>query len=129
MNRILVTGTAGFIGFHLANRLIRDGWSVIGVDNINDYYDVKLKHDRLAILEKAGMRFHKLDIADRPAILDLFANSNIKRVVHLAAQAGVRYSISHPDTYVQSNMVGFQNILDASMHSCIYCISFLDISG
>jgi len=114
--KVLVTGAAGFIGFHLSKALIERGDDVVGVDNLNDYYDVQLKHDRLAILaghEKVqNFRFIKLALQDRDGVNDLFKDNNFDVVVNLAAQAGVRYSIDNPQTYVDSNLVGFVNILE-----------------
>ncbi len=104
--RILLTGVAGFIGFHVANALLRRGDEVIGVDNLNDYYDVSLKEARLAQLkEHASFSFHKIDIADRDAMLPL-AKTNPSHIVHLAAQAGVRYSLVNPYAYIESNVMG-----------------------
>ncbi|BBP64971.1 NAD-dependent epimerase [Pseudomonas sp. Cab53] len=112
--KILVTGVAGFIGFHTARRLCRDGHQVIGIDNLNSYYSVELKHARLAQLATCSQfQFQRMDVADKPALLDLFARHAFDHVVHLAAQAGVRYSIDHPDVYAQSNLVGFLNVLEA----------------
>jgi UDP-glucuronate 4-epimerase len=112
--RILVTGAAGFIGFHTARRLCRDGHQVVGLDNLNGYYSVELKQARLAQLATLGnFEFHRLDLADKQALLDLFAEQRFDQVIHLAAQAGVRYSIDSPDTYAQSNLVGFLNVLEA----------------
>jgi UDP-glucuronate 4-epimerase len=114
----LVTGAAGFIGFHTCLKLLDRGDEVLGVDNLNDYYDPRLKEDRLKILrEKTGFRFTKLDIADRPAMADYFAGERPRRVIHLAAQAGVRYSLDHPHTYADSNLVGFVNILEGCRHN------------
>ncbi len=111
--KILVTGAAGFIGSIQALRLLERGDDIIGIDNINDYYNVNLKLARLERLEaQPNFRFIKLDIADRQAVADLFAKENFQRVVHLAAQAGVRYSITHPHAYIDSNIVGFMNILE-----------------
>ena len=112
--KILVTGVAGFIGFHTARRLCRDGHQVIGIDNVNGYYSVELKQARLSQL--TGIRnfqFQRMDLADKPALLELFAEHRFDQVIHLAAQAGVRYSIDSPDTYAQSNLVGFLNVLEA----------------
>jgi UDP-glucuronate 4-epimerase len=110
---ILVTGAAGFIGFHVAQRLLREGRVVIGLDNLNAYYDPKLKQARLAELEKfQGFRFVKCDLADRDGIGSLFAEYRFAHVVHLAAQAGVRYSLTDPHAYIDSNLVGFLNILE-----------------
>lgn len=110
---ILVTGAAGFIGFHLTRRLLADGWSVFGIDNLNDYYDPRLKRRRLAELGvAANFRFEKCDVADRGAMAALFANQHFTHVVHLAAQAGVAHSADNPYAYVDSNLVGFVNILE-----------------
>lgn len=114
---ILVTGAAGFIGFHVAKRLLSDGHEVVGVDNLNSYYDVSLKMARLEqIAQYPNFRFERVDIADRDAFPRVFANYGIERVIHLAAQAGVRYSLGHPHEYVDSNLVGFVNVLEACRH-------------
>lgn len=114
---ILVTGVAGFIGFHTARRFLNDGYTVIGIDNINDYYDVKLKQDRLNILEKStSFEFYKQDLENQRAINNIFEKHQPKRVIHLAAQAGVRHSLTHPHSYIDSNIVGFLNILEACRH-------------
>ena len=118
---ILVTGAAGFIGSNLAKRLPRtvDGVKVIGLDNVNDYYDVRLKEARLSELEKFdNFTFVKADLADKGAINQVFAEYQPNVVVNLGAQAGVRYSITHPDAYIQANLIGFYNILEACRHSC-----------
>jgi UDP-glucuronate 4-epimerase len=110
---ILITGSAGFIGFSLARRLLEAGREVVGVDNLNSYYDPKLKAARLAILEQQpGYRHARIDLADRAAMAGLFAESRPEAVVNLAAQAGVRYSLENPDAYVDSNVVGFLNVLE-----------------
>ena len=115
--RVLVTGAAGFIGYHVARRLLDRGDDVIGLDNLNAYYDVGLKEARLAQLaERPGFRFAKLDLADREAVTRLFDAERPQRVVHLAAQAGVRYSLENPHAYVDSNLVGFMNILEGCRH-------------
>ncbi|MFL6662401.1 MAG: NAD-dependent epimerase [Rhizobacter sp.] len=117
---VLVTGAAGFIGMHVCERLLARGDAVIGIDNLNDYYDPSLKEDRLARLAgHAGFRFRKLDIADTEAMASLFAGERIERVVHLAAQAGVRYSLTHPHAYASSNLVGFVNVLEGCRHGAI----------
>jgi UDP-glucuronate 4-epimerase len=114
----LVTGAAGFIGFHVARDLLDQGEEVVGVDNLNAYYSPKLKRDRLAELEKHnGFRFHQADIADSKAFLDSVKPYRIPKVIHLAAQAGVRYSIEHPETYIASNLIGHFNILEYCRHS------------
>lgn len=110
----LITGAAGFIGFHLAKRLLDNGCKVIGIDNINDYYDVNLKYSRLDILKPYDeFSFIKADISDKGTLNSIFAEYNPNIVVNLAAQAGVRYSIKNPDSYIQSNIIGFYNILEA----------------
>ncbi len=110
---VLVTGAAGFIGFHVSQRLLARGDTVVGIDNLNAYYDVRLKHDRLARLqEHPSFQFRQLDLADQTGMTDLFSGQCPERVVHLAAQAGVRYSLTNPRAYVESNLVGFMNILE-----------------
>lgn len=118
MRKILVTGAAGFIGFHLARALLARGEQVVGLDNLNDYYSVQLKRDRLSQLESdANFQFVELDCADRSGIEELFGREQFPRVVHLAAQAGVRYSLTNPRAYVDSNLVGFMNILEGCRHA------------
>jgi len=115
--KVLVTGAAGFIGSHVCIRLLERGDEVIGLDNLNDYYDVQLKKDRLArFADHPHFRFVKLDVADREGMASLFAEIGVDRVVHLAAQAGVRYSLKNPHAYVDSNLVGFMNILEGCRH-------------
>ncbi|MFP7297134.1 NAD-dependent epimerase [Neobacillus niacini] len=112
--KIVVTGAAGFIGFHLSQRLLLENYHVIGVDNLNDYYDVTLKKERLKQLENHDhFTFYQVDLADQPSLNQIFEDHSIPIVINLAAQAGVRYSISHPHSYVHSNLVGFVNILEA----------------
>lgn len=114
---VLVTGAAGFIGYHTAMRLSREGFSVVGIDNLNPYYDVKLKQARLHRLQtQTNFTFQRLDIVDQPAMNALFEQGRFKQVIHLAAQAGVRYSLDNPDAYAQSNLVGFLNVLEACRH-------------
>lgn len=116
--RVLVTGTAGFIGFHLARRLLARGDEVVGVDVVNDYYDVSLKEARLDQLKAIpGFSERRLDIADRDAMATVFAEVRPQRVVNLAAQAGVRYSLVNPHAYVDANLVGFTNILEGCRHN------------
>jgi UDP-glucuronate 4-epimerase len=116
--KILVTGAAGFIGFHLSISLLKRGDEVVGFDNLNDYYEVKLKHDRLAILQNhQSFTFVKGDLADRGAVEQLFAEHRFDRVINLAAQAGVRYSLENPHAYIDANIVGFMNILEACRHN------------
>jgi UDP-glucuronate 4-epimerase len=111
--KILVTGVAGFIGMHCARKLLDDGHEIVGIDNLNDYYDVALKEDRLKLLEGyKSFRFLKLDIKDQKDVVDLFKKESPQRVLHLAAQAGVRYSIQNPYVYIDSNIQGFINILE-----------------
>ena len=113
---ILITGVAGFIGFHTANALLKKKYNVIGVDSLNNYYDLKLKKDRLEILLKNDLIFHQVDISDKKVFFDLVKMDRPKYIIHLAAQAGVRYSIDNPEEYVKSNLEGFFNILEASRY-------------
>src|SRR5690554_306986 len=111
--KILITGAAGFIGFHVSKQLLEQGHSVVGLDNLNDYYEVSLKEDRLNELAPyEHFRFVRMDLADRNAVAQLFAEEQFHRVVNLAAQAGVRYSLENPHAYVDSNLAGFVNILE-----------------
>ena len=113
MGKIFVTGGAGFIGFHLTKRLLDLNYEVMAIDNLNDYYDVELKEERLRILEKNNnFSFVKLDISDKEKLKNVFHENSFDIVVNLAAQAGVRYSIDHPDSYIVSNIIGFYNILE-----------------
>lgn len=115
--KLLVTGAAGFIGMHTALRLLQDGHEVVGLDNVNDYYEVSFKRARLAQLARhPGFVFHEFGIEDAPRLQALFKAERPKRVVHLAAQAGVRYSISHPQAYADSNLLGFTHMLEACRH-------------
>jgi UDP-glucuronate 4-epimerase len=114
---ILVTGAAGFIGYHLSKRLLAENHNVIGIDNMNDYYDIRLKNDRLANLENnSNFAFYKMDLANKESLFQLFEEHSISIIINLAAQAGVRYSIINPHAYVHSNIAGFINILEASRH-------------
>jgi UDP-glucuronate 4-epimerase len=114
---ILVTGAAGFIGFHLSKRLLQEGYAVTGLDNLNDYYEVSLKQARLAILEPVkGFSFAKIDLTDKSRLDALFGENKFDFVVNLAAQAGVRYSLTNPYAYLDSNLTGFLNILEACRH-------------
>ena len=114
---ILVTGAAGFIGFHTSNKLLARGDTVVGLDNLNDYYDVNLKKARLALLEpQPGFSFARIDLADRPALEALFNANTFDAVINLAAQAGVRYSLENPHAYIDANVVGFTNLLECCRH-------------
>jgi UDP-glucuronate 4-epimerase len=143
--KILVTGTAGFIGYHLVKKLIKEDYEIVGIDNINDYYDTSLKYNRL---DESGIkkeevqygkliqskkfdnyRFCKLDLADKDQLFDFFKNENFERVCHLAAQAGVRYSLTHPYAYMESNWLGFLNILEACRHNKIEHLAYASSSS
>ena len=126
----LVTGAAGFIGYHLAERLLSDGCSVVGLDNLNPYYDVTLKEARLERLQKEpNFTFAQIDLAEREQLQDLFARSRFDVVVNLAAQAGVRYSLENPYAYVDSNLVGFVNLLECCRHHAIKHLVFASSSS
>ncbi|MEO5376184.1 MAG: NAD-dependent epimerase [Magnetococcus sp. DMHC-6] len=130
MGKILVTGAAGFIGFHLSLKLCTAGHEVVGLDNLNDYYDINLKKARLDQLDaQATFRFIHLDLADRQGMLELFAQEKFDKVVNLAAQAGVRYSIHNPFAYVDTNLVGFANILEGCRHHEIKHLVFASSSS
>lgn len=127
---VLVSGAAGFIGFHVALRLLARGDSVIGVDNLSDYYDVSLKEARLSQLKAYdSFQFHRLDLVDRPSTQSLFDKYPPERVIHLAAQAGVRYSIENPHAYIDSNLVGFGNVLEGCRHSAVEHLVFASTSA
>ena len=130
MKKILVTGAAGFIGMHVSQILLGRGDAVVGIDNLNDYYDPRLKHDRLARLTpQPGFRFAKLDVADRAGMEELFAEERFDAVVHLAAQAGVRYSLVNPHAYIDSNIVGFTNILEGCRHGGVQHLVYASSSS
>jgi UDP-glucuronate 4-epimerase len=127
---VLVTGAAGFIGYHLAERLLDDGCRVAGIDNLNDYYDVDLKKARLARLDgRPGFSFHRLDLADLSAVESVFAQRRFDVVVNLAAQAGVRYSLTHPHAYVSANLDAFVNLLEACRHQRVGHLVFASSSS
>ena len=130
VNKVLVTGAAGFIGFSLSKRLLELGISVIGIDNLNDYYDVRLKQSRLELLTNyKGFSFQKIDLSDKPAMDRLFSENSFDAVVNLAAQAGVRYSLINPHAYVQSNLVGFLNILEGCRYGKVKHLVFASSSS
>lgn len=116
--KFLVTGAAGFIGYHIAERLLAAGHQVVGIDNLNDYYDVTLKMARLELLsDKSEFQFIKLDLADREGMAELFAEQKFQRVIHLGAQAGVRYSLENPLAYADANLIGHLNVLEGCRHN------------
>lgn len=128
--RCLITGVAGFIGFHFTKRLLKEGYTVTGIDNLNDYYDVTLKKARLSLLEgNPSFTFIKIDISDREAVKDLFAGVPFDYVIHLAAQAGVRYSLVNPYAYIESNISGFLNILEGCRSSKVKHLIFASSSS
>ncbi len=130
MAKILVTGAAGFIGMHVIERLLGSGYAVVGVDNLNDYYEVSLKEARLARLaENPRFSFYRLDIADVKVLMDVFAKEPPERVIHLAAQPGVRYSLEHPEAYVRSNLVGFAYVLEACRHYSVQHLLYASSSS
>lgn len=128
--KILVTGAAGFIGYHTSLRFLQKGYEVVGLDNLNAYYDVNLKKARLALLQKQpSFRFEHMDLTDRDAMAKLFAKERFARVVHLAAQAGVRYSIEAPHTYVDSNVTGTLNVLEGCRHNAVEHLVYASTSS
>ena len=128
--KILVTGAAGFIGMTTTLRLLARGDEVVGLDNLNDYYDVQLKRDRLARLQgHPAFRFVQMDVADRAAMESLFAAERFERVIHLAAQAGVRYSLQNPHAYIDSNVVGFTNVLEGCRHNKVQHLVYASSSS
>lgn len=130
MRNILVTGAAGFIGYHLSKRFLDAGDAVVGIDNVNDYYDVNLKMARLALLQESpSFSFVRMDIADREGMTDLFRKEPFDLVVHLAAQAGVRYSLVNPHAYMDSNVVGFTNVLEGCRHQRVRHLVFASSSS
>jgi UDP-glucuronate 4-epimerase len=130
MRKILVTGAAGFIGFHLSRRLLAEGNAVVGLDNLNSYYDITLKQARLKLLEEnENFRFVRADLADREAMERLFGENRFETVANLAAQAGVRYSLENPRAYMDSNLVGFLNILEGCRHHGVKHLVFASSSS
>ncbi|MBS1718663.1 MAG: NAD-dependent epimerase [Armatimonadetes bacterium] len=130
INKVLVTGAAGFIGYHCARALAKQGREVVGLDNLNDYYSVDLKRDRLkALSDLPNFQFHQLDLADSDAVMELCRSRGINGILHLAAQAGVRYSVDKPFTYVQSNLVGFASILEAARHCEVRHLAYASSSS
>ncbi|MFN9100736.1 MAG: NAD-dependent epimerase [Gemmatimonadaceae bacterium] len=130
MAKILVTGAAGFIGYHTSARLLARGDEVVGLDNVNDYYDPTLKEARLARLAgHAGFRLHRLELGDREGVERVFRAERFDRVVHLAAQAGVRYSLTNPHTYIDSNLVGFLHILEGCRHHGVQHLTYASSSS
>ncbi len=129
MKTILVTGAAGFIGYFLSKRLLADGWQVVGIDNLNDYYDPALKQARLAQIDNRAFTFVHGDLADRTLMASLFSRHSFQTVVNLAAQAGVRYSIENPASYVDANLVGFANVLEGCRHSHVDHLVFASSSS
>lgn len=128
--KILITGTAGFIGFHMAQRCLEMGHQVVGIDNVNDYYDVRIKEDRLKLLDAfPGYSLHRIHLQDRHAVADIFKKNRFDRVVHLAAQAGVRYSLSNPYAYTQSNIEGTLTILEGCRHTHVPHLIFASSSS
>ena len=127
---VLVTGAAGFIGFHLSRRLLEMGHSVVGLDNVNDYYNTQLKEDRLSILkQKDGFKFVRMHLEDEEGIANLFRAENFSHVINLAAQAGMPYSLKNPQAFIKSNVVGFLNILEGCRHSDIEHLAYASSSS
>ena len=128
--KVLVTGVGGFIGFHVSRYLLKRGDTVVGLDNLNAYYDVRLKEARLAQLnDSEQFAFVRLDLADRPGMEDLFVRHTPERVIHLAAQAGVRYSLTNPHAYIDSNLIGFMNILEGCRHTNVQHLTYASSSS
>lgn len=127
--KFLVTGAAGFIGFHVCGRLLQAGHQVVGIDNLNDYYEVSLKQARLDLLRSPAFSFHKIDLADREAMSHLFASEKFDRVIHLAAQAGVRYSLQNPHVYADSNLIGHLNVLEGCRHNKVQHLLYASSSS
>ena len=130
MMKVLVTGAAGFIGMHCIERLLARGDQVVGIDNLNDYYDVTLKESRLSrIADHAAFQFHRVSIEDKEAMAGIFAEEKPDRVIHLAAQAGVRYSLENPHAYIDANLQGFMNILEGCRHNDVAHLAYASSSS
>lgn len=127
--KFLVTGAAGFIGFHVSKRLLEAGHEVVGIDNMNDYYDVNLKQSRLDLLKYPLFTFFKTDLADREGMEQIFATEKFERVIHLAAQAGVRYSLENPHAYADANLIGYLNILEGCRHNKVQHLLYASSSS
>ena len=127
--KYLITGAAGFIGFHVSQRLLAAGHQVVGLDNLNDYYDVSLKQARLDLLPSADFRFVKMELDDNAGMAELFAEEQFDRVIHLAAQAGVRYSLENPHAYAQANLVGHLNVLEGCRHNKVQHLLYASSSS
>ena len=128
--KILVTGAAGFIGYHTSKRLLEEGHEIIGLDNVNDYYSVELKNSRLDLLNKfEKFKLYRVDLADNQAVASLFKKEQPQRVIHLGAQAGVRYSLDHPHAYIQSNVIGTLNILEGCRHNKVEHLVYASTSS
>ncbi|HCL6646640.1 TPA: NAD-dependent epimerase [Raoultella ornithinolytica] len=127
--KFLVTGAAGFIGFHTSQRLLEAGHEVVGIDNMNDYYDVNLKQSRLDLLQSPRFSFYKTDLADREGMAQIFATEKFDRVIHLAAQAGVRYSLENPHAYADANLIGYLNILEGCRHNKVQHLLYASSSS
>ena len=127
--KFLVTGAAGFIGFHVSERLLAAGHQVVGIDNLNNYYDVSLKQARLDRLTNKNFTFHQLDLADREGMATLFADEQFNRVIHLAAQAGVRYSLENPHAYADANLIGHLNVLEGCRHNKVQHLLYASSSS
>ncbi|QCK76334.1 NAD-dependent epimerase [Raoultella ornithinolytica] len=127
--KFLVTGAAGFIGFHASQRLLEAGHEVVGIDNMNDYYDVNLKQSRLDLLQSPRFSFYKIDLADREGMAQIFTTEKFDRVIHLAAQAGVRYSLENPHAYADANLIGYLNILEGCRHNKVQHLLYASSSS
>ena len=127
--KFLVTGAAGFIGFHASQRLLEAGHEVVGIDNMNDYYDVNLKQSRLDLLQSPLFSFYQTDLADREGMAQIFATEKFDRVIHLAAQAGVRYSLENPHVYADANLIGYLNILEGCRHNKVQHLLYASSSS